>query len=444
MSVILGGFTNGWNEGFEAGLWGFFIDVCIVGLGYMMLACCLAEMTSIVTFTGGAYGYVRSAVGPYFGFMTGCFELLMYNFYTICAVKTLGECITESQVGIDSDWLPIIFLGFYSGVIAFYLRGGFYFWVAMCVLAAVSICTIFLFCLSAFTQGEHYWKYSIVDEPHDFISGGGSTVIHMLFKAGWFFIGIESISVAGGRIQDATKVVPRAILWCFTSILILAFWVFFATAFQYQQPGEWSHLLVTQSPMSLSWHASSGISRLKARLLTIPADFASSLGFMYGSMHSLQAMSLSGLMPAFFQPGVGPSKVPLRALVFSAFAQWVLLVMVNAFTRREPFYPIVIVSASVVYIGIFAAFLIFRTKFSGMTRGFYSPFGMIGAGIGIIIFSFVLGSVVAFDYIDFFFFVGFTVLASIYYFAVVESRQFFSLEEQKDFMKAYILNGKLG
>lgn len=442
MSIILGGVTGGWNEGFEAGLWGYFIDVLVIALGYMMLASCLAEMTSIVTFAGGAYGYVRSSLGPYFGFMTGCFELLMYNFYTICAVNSLGNCISKAGIGMNVKWEPLTFLGFYCAIIAFHLRGGIYFWVAMCVLAVVSILTILLYCFSAFTQGDHYWDSSLVNEPHDLIEGGASKVFEHLFNAAWFFVGIETVSVAGGRIQEATKVVPKAILLVFASILLLTFWVFFATAIQFQQPGHWDFLASFTTPMSLSWHESFGISRQKAKLLTIPANFASALGFMYGSMHSMQSMSLSGLMPAFFQPSVGPAKVPLRALVVSALGQYAILALTNYFTEDQPFYPIAILAASIVYTGIFAAFLIFRSKFSGMLRNFYSPFGAPGAYIGIVIFAIVFMTVCIFDVNNFLVFLLFSFATTVYYFAVVESRQFFSHEEQKHFMKAYILNGK--
>lgn len=49
----LGGCCVAWNYGLITGFWEYFIAVTLVGLGYLMLGLCMAEMVSIMTFDGG-------------------------------------------------------------------------------------------------------------------------------------------------------------------------------------------------------------------------------------------------------------------------------------------------------------------------------------------------------------------------------------------------------
>lgn len=55
----------------------------VVGIGtaYTMLALCMAEMVSIMSFSGGYYGYARCAIGPAFGFLVGCSGAIESIFY---------------------------------------------------------------------------------------------------------------------------------------------------------------------------------------------------------------------------------------------------------------------------------------------------------------------------------------------------------------------------
>eukprot|EP00975_Prorocentrum_lima_P005088 1106506-Prorocentrum_lima.AAC.1 len=77
-----------------------------------------------------------------------------------------------------------------------------------------------------------------------------------------------------------------------------------------------------------------------------------------------------------------------------------------------------------------------------MEKFFTNPLGVASSVVGMIIFLTVLVSLIFFQpgvevTVSYF---SFLVVMSFYYFWVVESRQYFSEDEQKYFLRAYIVN----
>ena len=60
------------------GFGGLFFAGIIIGLMYVCLCYCLAEMSPALPHTGGAYSFARSAMGPWGGFVTGLAENIEY------------------------------------------------------------------------------------------------------------------------------------------------------------------------------------------------------------------------------------------------------------------------------------------------------------------------------------------------------------------------------
>lgn len=176
--------------------------------------------------------------------------------------------------------------------------------------------------------------------------------------------------------------------------------------------------------------------------MTVVPNLAGAVGFLYASKHLTQAMSLSGLLPPYFQQVAGPNSVPIRALFTSALVQYVILVVGWSVLEDPPFFAICLLGACVAYIGILLSYLAFHFKYGQMPRLFVSVFGVPGAILGIIIFIFVFISIVLHTLERSGFLIFLLVLASstAYYYYVAENRQGFSVEEQKRFMKAYIVN----
>ena len=236
--------------------------------------------------------------------------------------------------------------------------------------------------------------------------------------------------------------IPKTFMWVLLTIFALNVWMIFSTAIVYEG-GVWSELVLHVLPLSYAFHETLGMSYKAAAALVLAPNFAAALGFLYAAMHLTQAMSLSGLLPPFFQRTVTDARVPMRSLVANCVGQYAITVIGWAASPAPPFFALCVIAACVVYVGVFAAYLTFHHKYASMERQFRSPFGVAGAWVGIAIFG-VTFWVVAIETIDsyvVYVFVAVMVAAGLYYAYVVEARQFFSPEEQRRFMKAYILNG---
>lgn len=180
-------------------------------------------------------------------------------------------------------------------------------------------------------------------------------------------------------------------------------------------------------------------------LFAIIPLFASALTFMWGCGYQVASLARSGLLPSVFATTYGPNETPIVALVMSSLIQFPMCVgnqRINSVAGVKACYTAMMIGATFVYIGMFASFIVFRFRFSGMKRHWTSPLGVVGAVIGIAIAIILCIAVIILQanynsITTYFVYMG---ASAIYYAVYARHTQFFSKEEQKHFMKAYILN----
>jgi ethanolamine permease len=179
--------------------------------------------------------------------------------------------------------------------------------------------------------------------------------------------------------------------------------------------------------------------------MMVPTLLSSVMGFMYASGRQMYSMSKSGLLPSFLSKTYGKRKTPLVAMITTACIGVCTLLPVWGFNpNADDLYELCMIGACCVYISMFWCYIIFKIRYDSMDRQFINPFGIASAIYGILYFALVLTTLL-FAQLDFNALCAFTpyvFIAIVYYYQVVESRQFFSKDEQQQFMKAYILNGK--
>lgn len=419
----------------------------IVVLGYTSLVFCLAEMTSTVAFASGTYGYVRCTIGPLYGFLVGCCELIENNFITLCCVYTIALSMT-AVTEMDRNYEPLWMFLTYAAAVFVLLPGGHYLWRFMYVLCAFTLTALYLYLFTVWTTQPKMWTADLTHAAHNKIAGSATTVLQQLFRPNWFYIGFEVITVTGKNMSDGTKVLPRVLLAVFFTVAITCTLIVFTTAAYFQDLlGEisWADIALTVfAPLTYGYQNGLGMSPKGIYAFTIISTFGSVLGFHYTSTQLMQAMALSGLLPPVLKRWSGPNKVPVNALLCSTFIQYVVLVIGWSVSLYPPFFTLCILSSCVVYFGAFGAFLSFRYRFGHMTRLFTSPFGVSGGVFGFMLFLFMffVVAVVNAEDLAIYYFIGYMGACLIYYIVYAEKNQFFSPEEQKRFLKAYILNGK--
>eukprot|EP00981_Chlorochromonas_danica_P012881 scaffold5514_cov166-Ochromonas_danica.AAC.15 len=410
-AIFLKGDVILWNNGVSAGYQSFQLCIMALAIGYIAMILCLSEMTSITAFAGGCYGYTRCSIGPYFGFICGCCELLSMHIFTVLSVDTITECISASY-GTLSTW-ELIWAGMvYVLVTLVFLGRANHFWIAMEITAVFSLIIVLMYLIGMMIRDPDMFsvRLSEREDPH-FVDGGKGWANH-LYYASWFFIGIECITVTGKKIKNPSKILSRA----------LPISVLLATAFAFWQ---FKYSIRT------------------AVMLTVPPLVSSAIGLMYSIINSTHAMAQSGMLPAWLKPTIGQEEVPIVCVIACIVFQYGMFVA--EFMPEEDIlsmlFPIAILSACVSYFGVLTSFISFKTRFSGMGRLLSIPIWICFFGYAAFMTEFIV--VMIYDpqrKVANGFFFSLLFVLSVYYYFVVRQTQFFSKEEQDKFFKAYILN----
>jgi ethanolamine permease len=168
---------------------------------YICVVLCVAEITSIVAFAGGGYGFVRCSLSPFLGFLVGSSEWITYNFFTICSILPIAEALTHA-FQTDRAWEPFYLFASYVAVVAWHTRGGRYFWYTMCICGAMSLALILVFILMSLTGNKSFFHGSSLNSPYRGYLNGSYGVFRDLIHPMYIFIGLDTIIIAGAKLNN--------------------------------------------------------------------------------------------------------------------------------------------------------------------------------------------------------------------------------------------------
>lgn len=176
---------------------------------------CFAEIGSKITVSGGAYTYIQSSFGPYFGFLT----VVLFVFSAIAA----DAAVANAMLDIMGSLFPffqsppvriLVFLIVFGGLGYLNVRG------IKKGMALVKIITITklipLLVLLLFSWGHVSFNNLSINSAPSIIEFGEITLI--LFFA---FQGAESGLSISGEVQNPKKNIPKAILISIVMVLTL-------------------------------------------------------------------------------------------------------------------------------------------------------------------------------------------------------------------------------
>lgn len=439
----LGGCTVNWNYGLIAGFWHFFVAILFMGMGYIILGLCMSEMVSIMSFSGGYYGYARCAIGPYIGFLTGCCSIFENTFqYSISVMKIAQFCTLLFNT--SPFWEPIWWLCTFVVVIACHLGGMKWLWTRVIPFTAI----IMLLLIGVYLLGSIpalNFSDNVIKEP---MTSSGNEFFNVFRLAALFFMGFDMLTLTSNHIEEPRIGIPRAMLSLIAILFLLSLWLLVTVSSQ--SPGVTTTLYQHSSlfPLAFGYVDMFHVSYQQALCFSVIPSFGTCIGYSYVLAKQVHAMAKSGLLPAWLKITTGTEEgegTPLFALlavmVFAAcglFYAWAV----------DPYMlltRLTILAGCVVYLCMFTCYIVFKTRFSNLERKFRSPLGITGAVIGIAIFGFTLIVLIFFhreEYQITIVFLAYVVIMSLYYYYYAEVHQTFSATEQKVFFKAYIVNMK--
>jgi amino acid transporter len=462
IALKLGGCVLTWNWGLGPGFWECLFSVVSIGLGYITLGLCMAEIVSIMTFDGGYYGYARVILGPLGGYLIGCSGLIesvfAFSGYALKISHLMQTYYDIPEAPYDKyGWILC-----YVGVFLFnVLFTGKLFWNVISFVAIVEILLILFYLFSSMPYLN--FQENALQVPDNGSGWEGKKFIFFFndFRLGLvFFNSFDLLTLTSSEVKNAKKSMPRALISVICIMFVLAIWLLFTVPSQ--SPGQ--KALLSRKvffPLAFGFQDRLGLSYKDAMMLAALPIFCTFVIYFYLTVKQIIAMASSNLLPGFLLwsisiPTWQPTREKLSNIVYQDFPILAYLTLCFAgFGANSFIWTVNVLTSSsrmaglascFVYLAMFYCYIIFKQRYGHMERNFTNPLGYFAPLYGSIVFLFLLIVFVAFD-LEFknitIFYTVYMGVMLVYYYLWVESHQKFSLKEQQVFFKAYIVKSEL-
>ena len=478
VTTVIGGQLYGWNAGFASGFGSYFVGQVMVGLAYIILLSCLAEMSGTLAFPGGTYGLARAVLGFFPGFLVGCFECSEYLFMSTASVVYIGQLFV-SFTNCDPSLQPALWFIFYGFTILTTCFDARIFWGTSSILAIVCIVLLLIYCLgslqyvnlaangpyfnntatyvntstlSNFNMSDHTLTTRIVhssgqnytqvlmtplvpgptgDASYWFVGGFNSWLSGLQFCT-WGFAGIESLTLMTSMTKDPKQAISFG---CSYGVLVLfCTCILTVVVCAAMPPG----LFVTSGLdtfMSVGYMMMfPNLSYVATLALILPGQIGMAWGFVVPLGKLLSSLATSNLLPSFFM--LRGAKSPRKGIIIGCIVGYIICLigyLHPAFSAA--LQPIAIASSNLCYFSTLWAFFKLRTTFGMLPREYTSPYGLIGAAYCGCVFILVFVSTVFFQddptYTCLISMIGIWGILFLYYMCFAKHEQTFSKDEQK-------------
>ena len=373
VSLAVAGSFVPWGYGIELAGWaGMLLAFSLVGIFYLCLLWCLAELSGRISEPGGAQAFAARAFGPFGRTLAGGAASVEF----LCSAGALGALAalyTETLTGLGpSVTVPVLF----AAVAAIHLRG---------VGEAIGV-GLLLSALTAFGVLTFVAVQGAAIEP-PLLAGLGTIDPGLVWQAlpfaVPFFIGIEGVPLAAADAANPARDIPRAMLIALAVI------------------GSLGLAVLIAGPMGAGVDAISGtadtmMAALAAPAVAAPKFFrilvnsagmaglcASFFGIVYACSRQIHAMALAGDLPRILAQTNGRD-APAYALIGSTFIGALLALVVPL----DQLIVIAVAGALISYLVTMAAYATLRRHWSIEARGLRGSVAvLVGTVLGLVIFS---------------------------------------------------------
>ncbi|OQR82580.1 Amino Acid-Polyamine-Organocation (APC) Family [Achlya hypogyna] len=427
ITVVIGGQYFSWNAGLVAGFYSYFGALLLMAAAYVCMALCLAEASSMLPFAGGAYGISRCSLGFYLGFIIGCCEALEYVAYVASSVLSFGEMLNvvfPSLVGYE----PAVWLVVYVAAIVPHVYGDAFFWCTNRVLAVVSLVPIGIYILGVLCVAD----WDVNDASPLLHRFEAAQVLGNCPLIAWMFVGIEGINLACDEVSEPKSIVPKGQVACILTLVASAMMVFVLSAFA---PPGLEVLTTAIAPLDAGYMRVFGVSSSMASLFSIPATYATIVGFIYAYRKLACAITESKLLPPICARVKTKHKTPVVVLGIGCGLSYLLCIAVFfAPSIEDHLFSVCILSAFCAYSAQCYGFIYLRRRFGHLDRQFTSPVGNPGALFAMGVWILNIVSILAFQTqpgVAAAVFAIVVALLSVYYHVYAKHRQTISDDERQ-------------
>ncbi|MCW5626653.1 MAG: amino acid permease [Burkholderiales bacterium] len=412
VGAVISGHFSGWNFGLGAGgFGGLFFAAIVIGLMYVCLCFCLAEMSPALPHTGGAYSFARSAMGPWGGFVTGLAENIEYVL-TPAVIVFFISAYLGSIFGTPAEFQPVWWILMYVLFVGLNVLGVALSFRVSVIVTLLALTVLAVFWVSAIFSGQldfSRWALNIGVGPDgafvELPGGGGSFlpngiagVFAALPFAVWLFLAIEQLPLAAEESHDPKRDMPKGLMYGIATLVFSAFMIMFLNASIPVQSADGSasgafHLGSAGEPLLDGFRALYGSEAAKIlALCAVIGLIASFHTIIYAFGRQIYSLSRAGYFPHVLSVTHARFKVPYLALITGSVVGFAVMMAVYVLMGEgaEGFIGaqllnMAVFGAMLSYAAQALSFILLRRDLPNIERPYRSPVGVVGAWIVIVI-----------------------------------------------------------
>ncbi|HWQ37610.1 MAG TPA: amino acid permease [Burkholderiales bacterium] len=412
VGAVISGHFSGWNFGIGAGGWGgLFWAAIIIGIMYVCLCFCLAEMSPALPHTGGAYSFARSAMGPWGGYVTGLAENIEYVLTPAVIVFFIGSYL-GSIFGTPAQFQPVWWVLMYVVFVGLNVLGVELSFKVSVLVTLLALTVLVIFWVSAIFSGQvdfSRWALNIGvgpdGKPVELPEGGGeflpmgiNGILAALPFAVWLYLAIEELPLAAEESHDPKKDMPKGLLLGIATLVFSAFMISFFNASIPVRSSDGTasgafYLGSSGEPLLDGFRALYGTEA--ANILSLCAVIGLIASFhtiIFAFGRQIYSLSRAGYIPHWLSLTHGKHKVPHVALIAGAVLGFVVMMAVYLIKGEAAG---AFIGAQLLNMAVFGAmisyglqglsFIMLRMRLPNIERPYRSPLGLAGAYITILI-----------------------------------------------------------
>ena len=400
VGAVISGDFSGWNLGFASGGWGgMAIATILVGLMYLALVFCIAEMSPALPHTGGAYSFARTSLGPWAGFLTGLAENVEYVVTPAVIVYFVGSYL-GGIFGTDTSFQPVYWVGCYIVFLALNVFGVALSFRVTVIVTFLALAILIFFYVSAWPHIDfNRWALNIAPDGSELPDGNGpylpfgwAGVFASLPFAVWLFLAIEELPLAAEESIDPKRDMPKGIILGMLTLLATGFLILWLNP---ALIGVGAHKLGSSGePILDGFRAIYGENLAKLlSLFAVTGLVASFHTILFAQGRQIYSLSRAGYFPTFLSLTHGTHKTPHIAMIVGTLVGLGLIFAVASKYGIEGGGAVVggallnmaVFGAMFSYIMQALSFIRLRQKLPNIERPYVSPLGIFGGIVTIVI-----------------------------------------------------------
>jgi ethanolamine permease len=409
VGAVISGHFSGWNFGLApGGFGGLLIAGILIGLMYVCLCFCLAEMSPALPHTGAAYSFARSAMGPWGGYVTGLAENIEYVITPAVITFFVGSYlggIFETGPAFQPVWWVVAYVAF----LVLNLLGVELSFRVSVIVTLLALAVLIVFWISAIPHFDFSrWALNVGVDPAtgaavELPEGGGPFlpfgfwgVLAALPFAVWLFLAIEQLPLAAEESHDPKKDMPRGLFLGIATLCISATLITFLNSGIGVTNGTNSgafYLGSSAEPLLDGFRVTiPGLAKLLA-LFAVIGLIASLHTLIYAMGRQIYSLSRAGYFPRVLSVTHGTHKVPHVALIVGSVVGFAVMIIVFFAFGVENSGTLI--GATLLNMAVFGAtisygfqaisFILLRKNLPNIPRPYRSPLGIAGAIVTLVI-----------------------------------------------------------